>query len=162
MSVSDLQFRNASGTFQSIFPISVSQGGTGATSATTARSNLGITLPNLGANDYVVASGVSGNWGYVKWNSGVALCFATIGQNFPQNGLYITGWYYKDGSIISYPFAFTSAPAYFVGKITHDNSAIITTASVGTTTQTPKTRIISASTGTATETITMLAIGRWK
>lgn len=65
MSVSDIQMRNEDGTFQSIFPITVEQGGTGADNTNNA-------LDNLGVKDYVVAEGTSGNWYYRKYESGVA------------------------------------------------------------------------------------------
>lgn len=56
----------------------IAQGGTGATSASNAVTNLGI-------NDYVVAQGTSGGWRYRKWNSGIAECFLSS-EVMPSSG----------------------------------------------------------------------------
>lgn len=78
MSVSDIQMRNEDGEFQSIFPITIAQGGTGATNASAARTALGITLKELGASDYVVAQGTSGAWFYIKYKNGYAEAYTGI------------------------------------------------------------------------------------
>lgn len=53
----------------------IANGGTGATTAAAAVTNLGIA-------DYVVAQGTSGIWTYRKWNSGVSECWGSITINY--------------------------------------------------------------------------------
>ena len=38
--------------------------------------------------DYVVAQGISGNWRYRKWNSGIAECWAKITQTVTPGGAW--------------------------------------------------------------------------
>lgn len=81
-----------------------------------------LTLPSLaiaGSNvaDFPVASGTSGSWTYVKYQSGIAVCSrrtefsgAYIGSK--QGELYVSG-----GDVvtaISYPFSFTTQPTEVV------------------------------------------------
>lgn len=160
MSVSDLQVRNTNGNFVSVFPITIGQGGTEATNAAQARANLGISPGNLGLSDYVSWQGTSGIWRCITFASGWAMCFAVQEQYFPQSGVYVSGWYYKDGSAISYPYTFSLNPSYYVGKISHQNSGFITTASNGSNTTTPRPRLITASSGAVSEIICHFAIGR--
>jgi len=90
----------------------IAQGGTGATSAANAVTNLGI-------NDYVVAQGTSGGWRYRKWNSGIAECFLSS-EVVPTNG---AGEKYHS---VTLPFAFYNN-SYHVSvsgvKAAHQNYA---------------------------------------
>ena len=104
MSVSDIQMRGEDGTFQSIFPITVEQGGTWATDGETA-------LNNLGAKDFVVAEGTSGNWKYRKWNSGIAECYGRFVKNTKINTMAVNYWYISSILYIDqYPFTFIDTP----------------------------------------------------
>lgn len=58
--------------------LAITHGGTGATSAASAVTNLGIA-------DYVVAQGTDGIWTYRKWNSGVAECWGSSTINYNIN-----------------------------------------------------------------------------
>lgn len=56
----------------------IANGGTGATTAAAARTNLGVVTPS----DYIVAQGTSGIWTYRKWNSGIAECWGNSTINY--------------------------------------------------------------------------------
>ena len=104
MSVSDIQMRNEDGTFQSIFPIAVEQGGTNATSADEA-------LINLGAKDFVIAEGTSGDWKYRKWNSGIAECYGRFVRYTKINTPTSDSWYISSILYLDqYPFTFIDTP----------------------------------------------------
>ena len=66
--------RDLQNTFKKSDTIPISHGGTGATNASNARSNLDINASNLGIKDYIVKEGAgteSGSY-YRKWASGRA------------------------------------------------------------------------------------------
>lgn len=60
MSVSDIQVRNTAGNLVSVFPL---------------------TLAQIGANDRIVAQGLSGRWYYIKYESGIGAYFQTVQRN---------------------------------------------------------------------------------
>lgn len=138
MSVSDIQMRKEDGTFQSIFPITVVQGGTGATSASAARTALGITLSNLGAKDHVIARGTSGRWEYIKFASGIAIC-AGYTSHSRTGGTAWGGIYYDSGATggESYPFTFKNKPRFFTNIVGGNGEFWLTVANDGTTTKAP-------------------------
>lgn len=73
------------------FPLSIANGGTGATTADAA-------MTALGNADYVVEQGTSGGWAYRKWNSGVAECWRYSQYTGIQlNTLWTAPIYYHDG-----------------------------------------------------------------
>lgn len=83
--------------------VPIASGGTGATTAAAA-------LVNLGINDYVVASGTSGIWTYIKFSSGDAICWGR--QSFTTGDFVAWGNMYESASYgqATYPFAFASVP----------------------------------------------------
>ena len=116
----------------------VVKGGTGATTASTALSNLG-GFPSTGGtitgdvevtgdiniNDnslkyngnnipFIVESGISGIWTYRKWSDGIAECWGNYNYQF-NAGTAHTSWggvyYISEGlPAIDYPFTFTQIP----------------------------------------------------
>lgn len=165
MSVSDIQMRKEDGTFQSIFPITVAQGGTGATSASAARTALGITLANLGASDYVVARGTSGRWEYIKFNSGIAICAGYTSHN-RTGGTAWGGIYYDSGKTggESYPFSFTSKPRFFTNILGGNGEFWLTVCNNGSTTAAPSVYALTAAKNRSQTAVIryQLAIGWWK
>lgn len=79
-------------------PLPIASGGTGATTATGAISNLGIA-------DYIVESDTSGIWTYEKWASGKAVCWGTYTGDITP---------YADYNYLipalTYPFTFIDSP----------------------------------------------------
>ena len=118
--------------------------------------------------DYIVASGTSGIWNYIKYSSGLAICSARRTQNGVNVG---TAWgnVYSSGdntvSSISYPFTFADAPMENVSISTGPSkrSAIIMASA------TPNTASATASyeyvRGTAQwwdGIVHYMVVGRWK
>lgn len=74
--------------------------------------------------DYVVASGSSGIWRYIKWNSGLAMCWTDSYKstdNFPSTQ-WGAVWSSVDFTFGTYPFAFANAPVCFCNKIGGDTN----------------------------------------
>lgn len=164
MAVSDIQVRDEEGNFHSIFPLPVNQGGTGAISAATARTNLGITLKNLGASDYVIAQGTSGRWEYIKFNSGIAICAGYTSHN--RTGGTAWGGIYYDSGITgkeSYPFTFKSPPRFYT-NIVGGNGEFWLTCATGSNTTAPGVYACTAAKNSNQVSVTryQLAIGWWK
>ena len=93
--------------------------------------------------DPVIASGTSGGWQYIKYNSGLAICTylrntGGINVGTAWGGIYGTA----DNAIsaLSYPFPFTSAPVEIVSGMYQDNgSAIVMNGQKANTTTTTAT-----------------------
>ena len=165
MSVSDIQMRNEEGEFQSIFPITIAQGGTGATSASAARTALGITLANLGASDYVVAQGTSGGWEYIKFNSGIAIC-AGYTSHSRTGGTAWGGIYYDSGKTggEAFPFSFASKPRFFTNIVATTGEFWLTSCNDGSTTAAPHVYALTGAKNSSPVPVIryQLAIGWWK
>ena len=165
MSVSDIQMRNEEGEFQSIFPITIAQGGTGATSASAARTALGITLANLGASDYVVAQGTSGRWEYIKFNSGIAIC-AGYTSHHRTGGTAWGGIYYDSGKTggEAFPFSFTSKPRFFTNIVATTGEFWLSSCNDGSTTTAPHVYALTGAKNSSEVPVIryQLAIGWWK
>ena len=73
-------------------------------------NGLGGSMPSV--EDYVTEYGVSGDWTYRKWNSGVAECWRTITDDRPSTAFSATGSvYYRNVTGISFPSnLFTARP----------------------------------------------------
>ena len=66
----------------------VASGGTGATTASAAKTALGIVTPA----DYITQTGTSSGWTYVKWNGGRIELWADKSLSFPA-GTLVNGFY---------------------------------------------------------------------
>ena len=153
----------------------VARGGTGQTSLQATRNAMGLgnttgVLPianggtGTNSSDPVIASGTSGNWHYVKFNSGLAICSFkknyTISTSTQWNNIY-TGSQIKPDN---YPFAFTAIPAT-VAMIYSDGFKQFWASGIdnGSTTVPPCIHPFSDSSKTNVSVyVCLIAIGRWK
>ena len=112
--------------------------------------------------DYIVAEGTSGIWTWVKYASGLAVCFGknieTVDITHSQDDNY-----YGYVSVVDYPFAFASAP--FLVRDCSDASGNVWTIRQSNDSLTTTPRMFPMACGSATGytvTSTYIAIGRWK
>lgn len=66
----------------------------------------------VGATDYIVEYGTSGNWTYRKWNSGIAECWSSNNRTISSWTAWFS-WYYGNPYNVAYTFPtglFISAP----------------------------------------------------
>ena len=72
-------------------------------------------LSTKNAQDYVVAQGVSGNWRWRKWNSGVAECWQRYSYETPAM-VAVGGIFYSPKNVggLAYPFEFLAKPTELV------------------------------------------------
>lgn len=121
--------------------------------------------------DYIVACGTSGNWTYIKWNSGLALCehTALTGGNWYGNAW--GGVYEQEDAHVSfsdYPFTFAEVPFALAARTTADTDDMNTLWSWiamqgGNTTTPPKFQMVRGSRADIGHPyLKMIAIGRWK
>ena len=99
--------------------IPVLKGGTGATTAKDAISNLGI-------KDYIIEQGISGVWTYRKWNSGVKECWCGLIETgkLTMSQVSSSGIYVSNSKSISLPSGlFTQAPTH--GTLTIANTTYV-------------------------------------
>lgn len=129
-------------------------GGTGGTDATTARASLGLA-------DHVVESGTSGNWNYVKLNSGIAICAGRFTKELSCDDPFGPFYYASVNKLggEAFPFKFRSNPANVIVPL---NDGMMVAASTGPTTTAAGTvyAIHRSQTGTMTVTYVINAIGR--
>lgn len=143
----------------------LARGGTGATTAAAARTNLGLgTAATTSPGDYVTEQGVSNGCFYIKWNSGNCLLYAKA----TLSSACTTSWgsMYESSAIqISWPFTLIGAP-YEVGMVSGSGNASLTevaTTGEGTTTKSKKyNQIRPTSSNSQTLTLIVMAFGRWK
>lgn len=72
-------------------------------------------LSTKNVQDYVVAQGVSGNWRWRKWNSGVAECWQRYSYETPAM-VAVGGIFYSPKNVggLAYPFEFIAKPTELV------------------------------------------------
>lgn len=124
-----------------------------------------------GMIDYVVAQGTSGRWTYIKFNSGVAMCWGLSDNKSTQfasawGSLYCHDYLF---TALSYPFTFTSRPYEFAWPYPVDHTAVTGdwwpyTGGYNTTTQTTTWSAIRPTKPSAAVEIRLayFVVGRWK
>lgn len=153
-------------------PLSVSNGGTGSTSAAGARGNLGLgsaaimqalgTVVSGGGSGAIVERGSNANGRYVRFLDGTQICWGNPTQRYSANVQAGSAGYHNGVGAPTYPAAFAGdLPAYlpypvspqaYYGGCFYDQA--------GTLTQAPNTYIWSPS-NAYTAQANYVAIGRW-
>ena len=155
--------------------LGVARGGTGQTSLQATRNAMGLgnttgVLPianggtGTSSSDPVVASGTSGNWNYVKFNNGIAICWYVSNQHTAGAPSSWGSLMYGDCGTSAYPFSFTSKP-FVVDSIESDSGTFwVTTKLDGTASVSPGYYNVTASKLSGTKNVkrNILAMGRWK
>lgn len=134
-------------------PLPVSAGGTG--------------VNNMA--DVIVDQGTSNGWTYIKYASGIAMCWKNVSKTITW-AAWGTGYVSNEHVVESYPFSFSEAPTFTVTVVPTTNDwSVISVCSRHTSyknamTHTPKVNIMRPS--TATDNVSfdfmMNAVGRWK
>ena len=113
--------------------------------------------------DFIVEEGVSGDWTYKKWNSGIAECWCSKQVTIPANPTAWGNSYIIKLNGINYPFTFISRPAQSMTLYTSDGSYwgmpnFNTTTSTGTYYCVRPTALTSATTGV----VSFIVKGKYK
>lgn len=153
----------------------VALGGTGQTSLQATRNAMGLgnttgVLPianggtGTNSSDPVIASGTSGNWHYVKFNSGLAIC--ELKQTYTLTAADQWGDVHAGPQVTlnAYPFAFVDVPTTIAQSYTDGNSQFwLTGMNNGTKTTPPRFKPhCSFSRSNTAGYVCFIAIGRWK
>ena len=134
-------------------------GGTGATTASGA-------LTNLGVADYIVGQGTTNGWIWRKWNSGIGECWIRNSYSVRFNNAW--GSLYETASFpsVNYPFSFKELPFEFAAPSNPTlGSWIESTGGAGqTASKTNQYQLIRpAKDATAvTQAINIYVVGKWK
>ena len=83
-------------------------------------------VPKSSVEDYIIATGSSGNWYYRKWNSGTLECWGRKQYTLDVNNTAGQLKYKALDSIGSYPIAFISYPTVTItGTVTNGNGWVV-------------------------------------
>ena len=122
--------------------------------------------------DFIISNGVSGNWHYWKWYSGLAICIHNSINCGGDGNYYGSAWgsiYSSNDYVFSaYPFTFAGVPSVFASRTSADNSTYngyqTFIALSGGTQTTPPTASINRGTAVTIghPKLSLVAIGRWR
>jgi hypothetical protein len=147
-------------------PLTIANGGTGATTVASA-------LTNLGVNDYIVSKSINGGfatWSWVKYNSGLAYCWRTDSATLStgSSAAFSNMYYCADNSFagvgtVAFPFTFSEVPKMSVTCETSSNVISMQRIKTTTTTAPNVAWYSNAGSNVSQEAyIHRIAIGRWK
>ena len=148
--------------------LSIANGGTGATTAAAARTNLGVTAANLGIKDYVVEQGTSGIWTYRKYSSGVIECWTTKQWSTPtltMSAISSSGTY--KSQTLSMPFPtdlFTDVENCFNVRFSFMSSGTYLLSAMNSTPSNSVLPVVIVKGGSSKSACSIYAhaVGRWK
>lgn len=132
-------------------------------------TSLSTRITALEGRQYIQSSGVSGNWEYIKWSNGLALCvyreYVAFDAWDTWGGIYETGPY----GAYSFPFAFEEEPKVMTDCIGYDGWVFGSESSydisdpIYVKTKSPSFYALrGASSSTVHGYVFVLAFGRWK
>lgn len=123
-----------------------------------------LSFSQLVVADYVVEQGVSGNWSWRKWNSGIGECWLQYNPGSYTCGT-TRGSLYSGGNLtLTYPITFASTPSV-TGNVSLGTDAYVVWLQFnGLGTTTAQVRIVSSGSIAANSNylISVQVIGRWK
>ena len=123
-----------------------------------------LSFSQLVVADYVVEQGVSGNWSWRKWNSGIGECWLQYNPGSYTCGT-TRGSLYSGGNLtLTFPLTFTSTPSV-TGNVSLGTDAYVVWLQFnGLGTTTAQVRIVSSGSVAANSNylISVQVIGRWK
>lgn len=65
---------------------------------------------SIGGIDYIIDQGISDNWTYRKWNSGIAECWTTYSKNVNAGSMDVSTY-------LQFPFTFTERPVISISLL---------------------------------------------
>lgn len=172
MAINQISIRNSEGNFENLFPLAVNKGGTGATDATTARSNLGAAASSHSHSWSNITDRPSAltympvGYVYISWSS------TSPASLFGGNWAAITGHfpYFNNGTSTggsnsphTHNFKFTYYPFYLglgTGWNQKADESLFTFGPKETTTKTnsPDSRLINSAVGEGTKSLKTVCV----
>lgn len=127
----------------------------------------GGTIASTAQADYIVDQGVSGDWIYRKWNSGIAECWGSFSHTLAMTVQHGNGWFQSEALYETFPTGlFNAAPKMCNFGWECSSSTAITGLELGGGLTSTSTQGFWAyrieSSGTASVWIYVTAIGTWK
>ncbi len=111
---------------------------------------------SIGGIDYIIDQGISDNWTYRKWNSGIAECWTTYGKNVNASSMDVSTY-------LQFPFTFTERPVISISLLAGGAHYYDAWAENGSTDASQiRLALYNGYTSAVTVSAMIYTIGRWK